>query len=233
MYSAKNTPARFAFYSAVSLTILTIITFGLAMLAVPPSGPFCQENCMEYPYSELLNYYPRDYYWMYLAIFQLFAFITFIVSVHQATTVEKKVFSSLSKSFALIAAIVLLIAYYTQFAVVPVSMMRGETEGIALFTQYNGNGLFIALEELGYIAMAVSLFFLAPTFHARSRFGKAIRIVFAMPLVLAIISFIYFSLKFGIERSYRFEVAVIAIDWIFLIAGGILSIIHFRRLSNQ
>jgi hypothetical protein len=26
---------------------LTIITFGLAMIATPPSGPFCPANCMD------------------------------------------------------------------------------------------------------------------------------------------------------------------------------------------
>jgi hypothetical protein len=52
-------------------------------------------------------------------------------------------------SFALIAAGVLLSIYFVQFSVVPVSLMNGQTEGIALLTQYNPYGVFIVLEELG------------------------------------------------------------------------------------
>lgn len=34
--------------------------------------------------------------------------------------------------------------------------MHGETEGITLLTQYNAHGIFIALEELGYLLMSLS-----------------------------------------------------------------------------
>ena len=37
--------------------------------------------------------------------------------------------------------------------------MNGETDGIALLTQYNGHGIFIAMEELGYITMSISFLF--------------------------------------------------------------------------
>jgi hypothetical protein len=37
--------------------------------------------------------------------------------------------------------------------------MKGETDGIALITQYNEHGLFIAMEELGYITMSIALVF--------------------------------------------------------------------------
>ena len=116
------------------------------MTAIPPAGPYCPGDCMSYPYSDILSYYPRDYYWMYLAIFQLFGYLIFIVSNHFITRIEKKLFSFLSVAFALVTTIVLLIAYFVQFSVVPMSMMKGETEGIALLTQYNGHGIFIAME---------------------------------------------------------------------------------------
>jgi hypothetical protein len=219
---------KFAFYSAIAVAVLTVLTFGFAMIAIPPSGPYCPENCMEYPYSDLLKYYPRDYYWMYLSIFQLFAFIIFIVSVHQTTPIEKRIFSSISVVFALISALVLLLAYYTQFAVVPISMLKGETDGIALITQYNGHGLFIAMEELGYITMSISLFFMAFVFPSINNLNKSLRLILILPLILIILSFVIYSIRFGIDRSYRFEVAAIAINWLFLIAGGILSSIHFR-----
>jgi hypothetical protein len=30
------------------------------------------------------------------------------------------------------------------------SLLKGETEGLTLFLQYNPDGIFIALEDLGY-----------------------------------------------------------------------------------
>ncbi len=230
----KTITLKFGFYSSIALTILTIITFGLAMIAIPPSGPNCPGNCMNYPFSDLLNYYPRDYYWMYLVIFQIFAFIIFVVSLHNNTSNEKKIFSSTGVAFALISSIVLLADYFIQFAVVPVSMMKGEIEGIALLTQYNGHGIFIALEELGYITMSIALFFLAPVFSSTNRLNKSIRWILFFPLILNLISFILYSIKFGIDRHYRFEVASISIDWLFLIVVSILICIYFKRqLKNN
>ena len=107
----------FGYYSSFLLSILTIITFGFAMTAIPPSGPYCPDNCMCYPFPDILLYYPRDYYWMYLAIFQLFAFVIFIVTNHFIVNTEKKLYTFLSISFTLISSTVLLIAYFTQFSV--------------------------------------------------------------------------------------------------------------------
>ena len=62
-------------------------------------------------------------------------------------------------------------------------MMKGENEGIALLTQYNGHGIFIALEELGYITMSISLFFLAPVFSSSIRLEKSLRWILFLPFI--------------------------------------------------
>ena len=233
MENTKNTPNKFAFYSTLSLTILTIITFGFAMIAVPPSGPYCPGNCMNYPYHDLLTYFPRDYYWMYLSVFQLFSFLIFTISIHFIAPIEKRVFSFISVAFALISSTVLLIDYFIQFAVVPISIAKGETEGIALLTQYNGHGIFIALEELGFISMSIALFFLGFIFSSNNRLNKSIRWLLFLPFILNILTFAYYSFKFGIDRSYRFEVATISINWLFIIVSGILISIFNRRIIKN
>jgi hypothetical protein len=229
MDTTNTHSAKFGFYASIALTILTIITFGFAMTAIPPSGPYCTSNCMEYPFCDLLNYYPRDYYWMYLAIFQLFVFLIFVISIHFSAPTEKKIFSFTSVAFALISTTVLLADYFIQFAVIPISMMKGETEGIALLTQYNGHGIFIALEELGYITMSIALFFMFPVFFTNNRLEKIIRWLFFLPLVLNVLAYVAYSILFGIDRSYRFEVASISINWLFLIFIGILLSMFFKR----
>lgn len=228
-YESQKSYLTFGFYSSLLLSILTIVTFGFAMTAIPPSGPYCPANCMDYPFHDILLYYPRDYYWMYLAIFQLFAFVIFIVTNHFIANTAKKLFTFLSISFTLISSTVLLIAYFTQFSVVPISVMKGETEGIALITQYNEHGLFIAMEELGYISMSIALFFLAFAFSKNTRLERGIRIILITQLLLTFSAFIFYSFKFGIERSYLFEVATITINWLVIIIVCILTGIHFRK----
>jgi len=219
----------FGFYSSFLLSILTIVTFGFAMTAIPPAGSYCPDNCMDYPFPDILLYYPRDYYWMYLAIFQLFAFVIFVGANHFIAIASKKLFTFLSFSFTLISSTVLLIAYFTQFSVVPVSVMKGETEGIALITQYNEHGLFIALEELGYITMSIALFFLAFAFSKKTRTERVIRLILLIQLFLTMLTFIFYSIEYGIERSYRFEVATITISWLVIIIVGIMTGFHFKR----
>lgn len=231
-HSRRDT-LKFGIYASISLTILTVITFVFAMAAIPPSGPYCPDNCMSYPFPDILSYYPRDYYWMYLAVFQLFAYIIFVVTNHFIASPEKRMYSFISIAFALISTTVLLIAYFTQFTVIPISVMKGETDGIALLTQYNGHGIFIALEELGYITMSISFLFLAPVFSFNSRIEKSIRIILIVQFVLNLFSFISYAIKFGIDRSYRFEVSTITINWILIIVITILTSLHLKKLINR
>jgi hypothetical protein len=107
--------------------------------------------------------------------------------------------------------------------------MKGEAKGIALITQYNEHGLFIAMEELGYITMSIALFFLAFAFSKNTRAEKTIRIILISQLAANNVAFIFYSIKYGIERSYRFEVATITINWLVLIIVGIMIGLHYRR----
>jgi hypothetical protein len=231
--SADRNILKFGFYSSLSLVLLTIVTWAFGMIAVPPAGPYCPGDCMSYPFPDILSYYPRDYYWMYLSIFQLFAYLIFISTNHIIAPVKKKLFSFISVAFALISATVLLIAYFVQFSVVPISVMNGETDGIALITQYNGHGIFIAMEDLGYITMSISFLFLAFVFSIQNRLEKTIRLILILSCVLTVISFVFYSVKFGIDRSYRFEVAAITINWLVSITAGILiSVLLKNRIKT-
>lgn len=222
------------FIAALSVSIITLIVFVFAMMAVPPAGPYCPGDCMYYPFEDLLDYFPRDYYWMYFAIVQLIAYVIFIISIHVNASAEKRITSTNAVAFALIAAIVLLIDYYIQFAVIPVSVMKGEDEGIALLTQYNAHGIFIALEELGFLMMSISFLFLSFVFRKKDRLSGSIRWILVVSFVLTLLSFIYYLVIYGIEREYRFEVAAITINWLALIVVGILIGVYFnRRLKHE
>jgi hypothetical protein len=220
---------RIGLYSSILTVFMTLVTFGFAITAVPNSGAGCLENCFEYPYLDTLSEFPGDYLWMPPAMVLVVVYVVLVSSIHAHASQQKKVYSQTGLSFALIAAGVLLGDYYVQFSVVPISLINGQTEGIALLTQYNPYGAFIVLEELGYLLMALSFVFLAPVFAKEGRLASAVRWVFVGGFVLTVIFLAAISAIYGLERMDRFEIAAISIAWLVLLINGILLGFLFRR----
>ena len=217
------------FYSAILTAVLTVVTFGFAILAVPISGAFCLQGCITYPYLDSVSQYPHDYLWMYLALGLTVSYLIFMAAVRAYASREKKLFGQIGLYFALISAAILLVTYFTQLAVVPVSLLHGETEGIPLLTQYNPHGIFIALEELAYLLMSLTFLVMGLALGSSSRVETAARWVFISAFVLMFILLAVIAGTYGLDREYRFEIAAISVDWLALIINGILLAIVFKR----
>ena len=43
-----------------------------------------------------------------------------------------------------------------------------------------------------------------------------------MPFVVNVFAFVFYSIQFGLDRDYRYEVAAISINWLVTILAGIL-----------
>jgi hypothetical protein len=233
--TGSSTPAsaRVGLYSSILTAVATLVTFGLAITAVPNAGAGCLENCFEYPYLDTLSEFPRDYVWMPAAMVLLVLYVVLVSSIHAHAAPQKEVYGQIGLSFALIAAGVLLSDYFIQFSVVPVSLMNEQTEGMALLTQYNPYGVFIVLEELGYLLMSLSFLFLAPVFAKGGRLASAVRWVFAAGFVLTVIFLSAILAYFGLERMDRFEVAAISVNWLVLLINGVLLSVLFRRRLKE
>ena len=227
--SSTTSSYRVGLYSAILTVLITVLTFSLAITAIPNSGAGCRENCFKYPYVNSLSEFPRDFLWMPPAMLLVVVYVILIVSIQTYAALHKKIYSQIGLSFALIAAGILLSDYYIQFSVVPISLMNQETEGVALLTQYNAHGVFIVLEELGYLLMSLSFLFLAPVFANRGRLASVVRWVFIGGFVLTMLFLVMISIIYGLEREDRFEVAVISIDWLVLVINGVLLSLLFRR----
>lgn len=226
---STTTSSLVGFYSAILTTVMTVVTFGFAMTAIPISGANCPEGCIEYPYLDTISQFPKDYLWMFPAIILILSYVILMVSIHSYASQQKKIFSQIGLSFAIITAVILLSAYFIQFSVVPASLINGETEGITLLTQYNPHGIFIALEDLGYLMMSLSLLFMAPVFTNKDRLETTVRWVFIVGFILTIVSLATISINYGLDRKDRFEVLAISINWFVLIINGVLLSIAFRR----
>jgi hypothetical protein len=223
-------PAARIGWCAASLTaVLTVVTFGFAITALPNAGAGCTMGCFEYPYLDTLAEFPRDYLWMPLATVLVLVYVVFVASIHAYAVPRHKLLSQVALCFAMMSAVILAGTYFVQLSVVPVSLMHGEMEGITLLTQYNPHGTFIALEELGYLLMSISFLFIAPAFTRRSRVEVAVRWVFLGGFVSTVIALVVVSASYGLDRQDRFEVAVISIDWLVLLLSGLLISVVFRR----
>jgi hypothetical protein len=152
-----KTIAKVGFYSAILTAVLTILSFAIAFATPPLSGPFCTGGCFTYPYSDIASRFPRDYFWMYPAMLLNVVYYVLMVAIHYFAPLEKKIFSHIGMSFALLSMATFVIDYFLQVSVIQPSLLLGETDGIALLSQFNAHGVFIVLEEIAFIMMSLSM----------------------------------------------------------------------------
>lgn len=213
----------FGVVAAVSTTILTLITFALALTALPDDEP--------YPFTTqtIADQWPGDYLWMPPAMLLMVSFVALLVAVHDHAPPGRRVFTLMGLCLGVMASVVLLIDYFIQFTVMQVSLEKDQLEGWALFTQYNPNGVFIALEELGYLLMSLALVSLAPVFPGGQKAGKVLGGLLVLQFVATTVALAIVSTLLGIDRGDTFEITVITIVWVTLIVAGPLIAARFRR----
>ena len=224
--------SRVGCYAAIAMVTLTIITFFLACIAIPPSGPYCPdgENCISYPYTKQIEkQFPRDYLWMFLAIPQTASYLVLVCLACAGAPESKRVFGTIAVAFATIGSSILIADYYVQLAVIMPSILNGEHgDGLSLLTMYNGRGVFIALEEAGYLCLGASLLALSPLFSGM------LRLLLSGSFALDLVALLYINLRYGWDRSYRFEVAVISITWLaFIICGSMIAVVFLRDTTTD
>jgi len=220
---------RLGFWTAI-LTVFVVAVFAVVAIATPArSGPFCGNACVAYPYVDVAQFIPGDYFWLAPGILLVPTFVVLMACIHAYAAEPKQIYSRIGLSFAVVYAVVILVDYYLQLTVVVPSLQAGETEGLSLFTQYDPHGLFIALETLGYSMMTVAFLFAAPAF-AGGRAERAIRGLFILSFVLAVTAFV--GLAVLGHDLVAFEVTVLMINWSVLIASGVLLSVVFRRAGQ-
>ncbi|MGA9595096.1 MAG: hypothetical protein WBV06_03000 [Acidimicrobiia bacterium] len=231
--TSERSNMRLAMYVATATAALAAVALGLGVMAVPIAGANCRKNCISYPYLDTVDRFPRDYLWMYFAVVMVVAYLLFMVSLRAVAAAPSGLVGQMAVVVAVASTVVLVATYFTQSSVVPASIAAGETEGIALITMYNPHGLFIALEEIGYLLMSVSFLLAALMVTGAGRMVRAIRWIFGAGFILPFLAFIAYAAAYGLNRQDHLEVAAIAVDWLVLIVNGILVALLLRkRLSS-
>ena len=209
--SITGNATRLAFWAAILTVGVTALFAGIGVTTPARSGPFCVSGCLAYPYLDVVRFIPADYLWLVPGMLLVPIFVVLMASIHASAAESRKTCSRIALSFAVIYAVVVGVDYFVQFAVVVPSLQAGETAGLALWTQYNPHGLFIALESVGYLAMSVALLFAASVFSG-GRVERVIRALFVLDLVLALAALVWLAV---LGRDFvAFEVIVLTINGI-------------------
>jgi hypothetical protein len=230
-HTISGSANAFGYYTAIFMAVITAVTFAIAICTPPISGPYCPGDCLEYPFPGIESRFPRDYIWMYPAILLNMVFVVLAVCIHGYASAGRKTFSLAGLAFAVMSAGILATNYFIQVSVIQPSLLKGETDGILLLTQYNTHGLFIALEEIGLLLMSFSFLFMAFVFRKEGP-GASVRWIFIIAFILAMVSLIVYSVVFGIHREYHYEVAIITINWLTLIVSSILIARVFKKTTG-
>jgi hypothetical protein len=218
--------------SAAITFVLTLVTFVVAVTTLPFSGPFCVSECLDYPYREAVTRFPRDYYWMALACLLYLGFVVLLAHVLDRAPAGRRVPAVLALTFGAMSATVLISDYVIQLSVIQPSLLKGEVEGIALLSQFNPHGLFIALEELGYVLMALAMALAASALEADRPVLRIAKMALCAALPLSVFAFAVVTVIYGIDREYRFEVAVISITWLLMLPASAAMTLGYRTRAE-
>jgi hypothetical protein len=208
---------------------LSLAAFGIGLATPPRSGPFCLHECVVYPYTNVAAFVPRDFWWMYPAMLVPPVFVVLMAYIEHEAADDRKLLGRIGLDFALISAASIVTDYFIQLAVVQPSLLKGETEGLSLISQYNPHGVFIALEDIGYALMGVAFVFAGAVFAEKSVLERTLRWIFILSGLITITALPALAILFGQELEYRFEVTALSVNWTALIVTGVLLSVFFKQ----
>lgn len=207
--------------AAITATAGAALAWPLAVIDLPQSGPMCQQAvCLTAPFANAV-YAPIDYLWMYPAAVLVVSFAVLLIVLEPLAPPQRWVAARLASRAASAAAVVLISAFALQLFVVQPSILLNEQASVAMWSQFNPHGGFIALENLGYLLMCLSLLAVSRLVPGRQGLRRLVRLtgaglgglgVFALPLQAAL---------FGAQLDYRYEVAAISLTWTAIVVVSI------------
>jgi hypothetical protein len=205
-----------------SAAVAAIVTIAYAIVQ-PFTAPPTEWHGMA-AYAASFN--PISLTWLYPAFLLPPAFVVVMVSIHQATPEDGRLWTHLGVVFACLYATIEIVNYGLQLLAVSPSIQSGETEGLAFFAFTNPHGFFAALETVSYPLMLLALLFAAPVFRG-SGLERWIRWTFVanfgVVMVLTVIAVVLglSLLTFGVITTDAWEV-------LFAIAMVLLAVFFYR-----
>ena len=120
-------------------------------------------------------------------------FLIVMVSVHCYASDERKVFSLVGLSFAIIYATLISVNYFIQL-----TFVRQSTFDVSMFDMTNTHSMMWVIEVLGYFFLGLSTLFAAPVFGS-SKVERLVKWLFIANGILGILTPIGYALNLPIE----------------------------------
>jgi hypothetical protein len=222
---------RSRFWVAVSTAVVAATAFAVAITTPPRTGPYCRSDCIVYPYTGGADFVPRDFWWMYPESLVALLAVVLVAGLSHRAGPGAALSGRVSTILAAIGAGVLVSDYALQLTVVQPSLLKGETDGLALLSQYNPHGVFIGVENVGYLLFGLAFLGAAAAMEVPSRLLRAARAVFMVGGAVTVVALVGYAAAYGADLDYRFEVAGIGVDWLVLFVTGILLSLGTGRRS--
>jgi hypothetical protein len=121
------------------------------------------------------------------------SFLVVMACIHSYAPEEKKVFSLVGLSFAIIYATLISINYFIQL-----TFVRQTTFDVSVFDMTNNQSMMWVIEVLGYFFMGLSTLFAAPVFGS-SKVESLIKWLFVANGILGILTPIGYALNLPIQ----------------------------------
>jgi hypothetical protein len=230
MADIERQPDRLSLWVAILTALMAVVSLTMAVTTPPRSGPYCQSGCVGYPYTDAAAYVPRDYLWMYPAIALSLLALVFVECVHHQLSASRELLSRIGVAFTIIGVAILVVDYASQLTFIQPALLLGETEGLSPWSQYNPHGIFIALENVGYVLLNLAFLFIGIAIvRMPTRLWRAAGWVFAGGGALTLVLLVFYSAFYRVRLDYRFEVTAIFVTWLVLMVAPVLLSIAFRH----
>lgn len=149
-------------------------------------------------------------------------FLIVMACIHSYASDEKKIFSLIGLSFAIIYAALIGLNYYIQL-----TFVRQGTFDASMFDMTNPQSMMFVIESLGYFFMGLATLFVAPLFSS-SKTENLIKWLFVTNGILGVLTPIGYSLNLPLEIMFG---GLIVWDIIMPVSIGSLAYL-FKRKCN-
>jgi hypothetical protein len=226
MADVDQRPDRLSLWVAIWTALMAAISLAMAVTTLPRSGPYCRSGCVIYPYTDAAAYVPRDYLWMYPAIVLTVLALVLVECIHCRVRPDRQLLSRIGVAFTIMGVAILVVDYASQLTFIQPALVLGETEGLSPWTQYNPHGIFIALENVGYVMINIAFLFTGIAMvRMPRRLWRAAGWIFTVGGVATPALLVFYSAFYQVRLDYRFEVLAIFVTWLVLIAAPALMTI--------
>jgi hypothetical protein len=223
-------PSHMSLWAAILTAFMAVVSLAIAVTTLPRSGPYCQSGCVGYPYTDVAALVPRDYLWMYPAVVLTLLVIVLVECIHHQMAPGRRLLSRIGVAFTIMGAAILVVDYASQLTFIQPALVLGETEDLSPWTQYNPHGIFIALENVGYVLLNIAFFFIGiAMLRMATRLWRTAGWIFTVGGALTLALLVFYSTLYQVRMDYRFEVPAILVTWLVLMAAPVLLSIAFLR----